>query len=304
MRRLASPTAPLVLLLGCLIALGPACRRRPAALLHIAATTSVDNSGLLAVVLPEFQKDTGIEIDAVTVGSGRALDILDRRDAAATITHDPDAEARAQARGLVGAYRKIMFNDFVIAGPAADPAGIRSAASAAAAMARMADSMTMFVSRADSSGTHSRERQLWTAAGRAPAGAQLIETGLGMAATLRIASERQAYVLTDRATLAQLAPTLRLAILYAGDPILINPYAISVRAGLSGDELAYANRFLSWLTDGRGRDVIAGFTIAGQPAFTVWPPDAPRAAPGDQPHRTSPTAGLTSSPARDLAHAR
>jgi tungstate transport system substrate-binding protein len=271
-------------LVGLSVALASSCAR-PAGVIHMATTTSVDNSGLLATLLPEFQKDSGIQVLAVAVGSGRALDILDRRDADVALTHDPDAEQRYVDKGVFGEYRKVMFNDFVIAGPEGDPAQVRTATSAVDAMTRIASSGRAFASRADSSGTHSRELLLWKAAGRKPEGAHLIETGQGMGATLRIASERQAYVLTDRATFRQLQATLRLVMLNEGDPILINTYAVSYRAGLIGDRLAHAQQLIAWLTDGRGREVVSAFGIKDQPpAFTVWPADRPRTHPADLPH--------------------
>lgn len=271
------------LALSIAIALSGACVRS-ASVIHMATTTSVDNSGLLAALLPEFEKDAGIRVLAVAVGSGRALDILDRRDADVALTHDADAERLYLERGVFGDYRKLMFNDFVIAGPASDPAGVREARTALDAMARIASSQTAFASRADSSGTHSRELLLWKGVGRKPEGARLIETGQGMAPTLRIASERQAYVLTDRATLRQLQATLRLALLNEGDPMLLNTYSVSYRQGLTGVRLDNALRLMTWLTDGRGRDVISGFTIKGQAAFSIWPRDRPRALPGDLPY--------------------
>lgn len=270
-------------LLALVAALASSCARPPR-LIHMATTTSVENSGLLAALLPEFEKDAGLTVQAVAVGSGRALDILDRRDADLALTHDPVAERTYKDRSVFGDYRKIMYNDFLIAGPAGDPAKVRQATSAVDAMTRIAASTTGFASRADSSGTHSREQQLWKAAGRIPLGARLIETGQGMAATLRIASERQAYVLTDRSTFTQLATTLKLAILNEGDPILINTYAITYREGLTGDRLDNARRFVAWITEGRGRDVIASFEIRGSRTFTIWPAGRPGANPEDTPH--------------------
>jgi ABC-type glycerol-3-phosphate transport system permease component len=152
------------------------------------------------------------------------------------LTHDPDAERVYLDKGVFGDYRKVMFNDFVIAGPAADPARAREAATAADAMSRIAASGHTFASRADTSGTHSRELLLWKQAGRKPLGPKVIETGQGMAPTLRIASERQSYVLTDRATYRQLESTLRLVILNEAI-ILLNTYAASYRRGLTGDRL-------------------------------------------------------------------
>lgn len=271
------------LLTACALAVVAACAR-PTDVLHLATTTSVENSGLLASILPQFQSESGITVQALAVGSGRALDILDRRDADAALTHDPEAEQKYVERGVIAEYRKIMFNDFVISGPAADSAGIKSAATAAEAMSRIAASTASFASRADSSGTHARELLLWRAAGRTPESPRLIETGQGMSATLRIASERQAYVLTDRATLLQLQPTLRLVILSEGDPALLNTYAVMIRQGLEGSRRENALALVRWLTDGKGRDAIGAFQIGGKPAFMPWPPGAPRSSPHDLPH--------------------
>jgi tungstate transport system substrate-binding protein len=272
-----------LLALAGLFALAPGCAR-PARVVRLATTTSVESSGLLALLLPAFEKDSGITVEAIAVGSGRALDILDRRDADVALTHDADAERRYLDRGVFGDYRKLMFNDFLIAGPADDPARVRSASGAVDAMGRIAASSSSFASRADSSGTHSRELLLWKAAGRKPAGGHLIETGQGMAPTLRIASERHGYVLTDRATFTQLGPTLRLEILSEGDPALLNTYAVTYRQGLTGARLDQARRFFDWLADGRGRELIDGFAIRGQRVYTVWPLDRPRSHPEDLPH--------------------
>jgi tungstate transport system substrate-binding protein len=280
-RSVRAALAASVLLVG--LAFAPACAR-PERLIHMATTTSVDNSGLLATLLPEFEKDHGISVQAVAVGSGRALDILDRRDADVALTHDPDVERRYLETGVFGDYRKLMYNTFVIAGPAEDPARVREATTAVDAMARIAASTATFASRADSSGTHARELLLWKRAGRTPPPGQLVETGQGMAATLRIASERRSYVLTDTATFAQLEPTLRLVVLNQGDPVLLNTYAVSYRQGLTGDRLEQARLFLDWLTDGRGRDVVTSFTVRGQPAFTIWPAGRARALPDDLPY--------------------
>jgi tungstate transport system substrate-binding protein len=276
MRRLAT-------FLALALALTGACARSPR-LIHLATTTTIDGSGLLAVLVAEFQKDSGLELQAVVGGSGRALDILDMGDVDLAFTHDPEAERAFFDRGEFAEYRKVMFNDFVIAGPTEDPAHVRAATSAVDAMTRIAASAEAFASRADSSGTHSRELSLWKAAGRKPEGPRLIETGQGMAPTLRIASERRAYVLTDRPTLTQIGPTLRLVVLNEGDPVLLNTYAVMYRRGLSGDRLDHARAFLTWLTDGRGRHVIEAFTIRGAKSFTVWPTDRPRSKPSDMPH--------------------
>ena len=280
-RRRATTVITLIVLIASVF--GPGCGRG-ANVVSMATTTTIEGSGLLAVLWPAMKTDLGLDVQAVNVASLRALEMLDRGDADVAFTHDPDAERSARERGTFGDYRKVMYNDFVIAGPPGDPAKIKEATSAPDAMGRIAGSMVAFASRADSSGTHARELLLWKQSGRRPAGERLVEAGQGMSATLRIASERQAYVLTDRATLTQIGATLRLTLLYEGDSVLINTYAVSYRAGLTETRLANAKKVLAWLTEGHGRQAIDAFRIKDQPAFHVWPVDRPRSQPGDMPH--------------------
>lgn len=265
-------------MLGLTIACGPGAHVVP-----IATTTTIDNSGLLSVLVVAMKTDLKLDVRPVAVASGRALEILQHGDADVAFTHDPDAERTFRDKGTFGDYRKVMYNDFIVAGPADDPAHVKAATSAIDAMGRIADARRPFASRADSSGTHARELLLWKNAGRRPAGDLLIEVGQGMSATLRIASERQAYVLSDRATFTQMSSGLRLTLLYEGDAILINTYAVSYRKGLSGARLANAQEILKWLSEGRGRDAIEGFLVKGQRAFHAWPLDKPRSQPGDLP---------------------
>ena len=280
-RRLAAILFSLIVSLMALT--GPGCGHGPK-VVSLATTTTIEGSGLLAVLVNAMKADLGLDVQAVIGGTARALEILSRGDADMAFTHDPDAERAARETGTFADYRKVMYNDFVIAGPPTDPSGIKAATSASDAMGRIADSTTAFASRADSSGTHSRELLLWKQAGRRPAGARLIEVGQSMSTTLRVASERQAYVLADRATLTQIGSSLRLTLLYEGDPALINTYAASYRTGLTGTRLDNARKILDWLTEGRGRDAISSFTIKGQPAFHLWPTARPRSQPGDLPN--------------------
>jgi tungstate transport system substrate-binding protein len=213
----------------------------------------------------------------LAVGSGRALQLLRRGDVDVALTHDPVGEAAFLKESLAAAYRKVMFNDFVLVGPAEDEASIRHAANAADAMRRIASANVAFVSRGDESGTQARERQLWQTAAAKPRADRLIETGQGMAATLRVASERRAYTLTDRATFVQLAPTLSLQPLFEHDPQLMNTYAVITARG--GARNADSMQFITWLSDGAGRDRIASFTVAGTRPFHVWPEGRPRETP-------------------------
>lgn len=259
------------------------CAADPATL-RIATTTSVDNSGLLDAVLPAFEQATGADVRAIAVGSGQAFQLARRGDVALLMSHEPLGERRLFDDGLVRYYRKFMFNRFVIAGPGADPAGIRGTASAVDAMARIARSGAVFVSRGDESGTHAREKLLWQMAGAAPARAQLIETGQGMSSTLRVASERGGYVLTDEATLARLTGAVALETLVAGDPVLINTYAIAILSTSRPSELALAERLARWIAEGDGQTHIDAFRINGRAVFFRWPdgadPTMPEAVPG------------------------
>ena len=270
------PTGPAaVAVLATLIIAGCAGAPRP---LRLATTTSVDNSGLLEAILPAFRADTGLDVQVLVVGSGRALALLRRRDADAAITHDPAAERLLLDEGGVSRYRKIMYNDFLIVGPPEDPAGVRGAPDAAQAMGRIARSASSFVSRGDASGTHAREQQLWTRAGTSPAPERWLETGQGMAATLRVASERRAYTLADRASYVQLASRLVLAPLVEGGPELLNTYAVIVMRGDPAQE-PHARRLAEWLSGGAGRGHILAFGASHGAAFSTWPADIPADAP-------------------------
>ncbi len=249
--------------------------------LRIATTTSVDNSGLLEVLVDQYQQNTGTQLHTLAVGSGRAMELVRRGDADLMLTHDPEGEGAFIAENPPLLYRKVMCSDFILVGPPDDRSHVTSAESATAAMVLISSSNTPFVSRGDRSGTHARELALWGAAGVRPAGPHLLESGQGMAATLRIASERSAYTLTDRPTFLQLKDSLDLAIAYAGDDEeLLNCYAVTVRDGQREDA---ALQFAEWLTGGEGRDVIGSFQIAGQKVFRVWPAGSPDDRPDATP---------------------
>ena len=255
----------------------------PPSVLRIATTTSVDNSGLLEAIVPHFERESGVDVQAIAVGSGRAFQIARRGDASLLLTHEPLGERALFDDGLVRYYRKVMFNRFVIAGPAADPAGVRAAGSASDAMTRIARSGALFVSRGDESGTHAREWALWTAAGVVPEAAHLIETGQGMSATLRVASSRQGYVLTDEATLARLAGAVTVQALYGGDPALLNTYAVAILTTARPARNEAADRFARWLAEGDGQARIDAFRIDGRPVFFRWPAGAGSATPESMP---------------------
>jgi tungstate transport system substrate-binding protein len=264
------------------LAIAAGCRSKPA-VIRMATTTSVENSGLLAEILPEFTRGSHITVEVLAVGSGQALTLLRRGEASVGLTHDPKAEAAALADEVITGYRKIMFNDFVIVGPPEDPAAVARATNAVDAFRNIAESTATFVSRGDASGTYAREQELWTQAKRHPAADRLLDVGQGMGGTLRVANERKAYTLSDRATFERFRSALRLAPLFQGGPELINTYAVFVRPGLTGPALATATALTDWLADGDGRPRIAGFVANGQKVFHLWPPGGPRSAPSDLP---------------------
>jgi tungstate transport system substrate-binding protein len=253
-----------------------ACTNASDPTLDIATTTSVQNSGLLASLLPQFQQHSGIVVRVHAAGSGRALQMLADEVVDLVISHAPETEARIMAQHPQWFYRKVAHNRFVVAGPRDDPAGVGGAADVLEAFRRIARSDAKFVSRGDESGTHERERSLWAAAGVTPDPARVIVSGRGMAQALRHADEARAYVLTDEATFRQLSDNLDLEIVVAGDPLLVNSYAVLHRGGQPR-----AAAFADWLTGDAGRAALGAFTIAGAPAFTPWPPDCPGGQPSD-----------------------
>jgi len=258
-----------------------ACTRPPRSL-TLATTTSVGNSGLLDVLAAEYDGAAHVALRSHLVGSGRALAMLADGLADVAITHAPAAEAASLAAHPGWRYVKVMFNDFVIVGPPADPAGVRGSTGAAEAMGRIARSQARFISRGDQSGTHEREQALWKTALVTPVGDRLVAAGAGMGATLRIAAETGSYTLTDRATYAQQQAHLPLSVVYENDPALLNTYAVVFDP--SGPVADDARAFAEWLTDGAGRDVVADYRVGpGVRAFQVWSPGRPRGLPGDLP---------------------
>lgn len=253
-----------------------ACRTEtPRRSFQLATTTSVDNSGLLRVLAARFEQRSGIAVHPFVVGSGKALRMAEAGEVELTITHDPEAERAFVAAWRPALYRQFMWNDFVIAGPSGDPAGVRQASSAVDAFARIHRARAKFASRNDRSGTHTAELRLWRDAGANPTvNPHYMPLGQSMASLLRTASELQAYALTDRATYDALAPSLELGVLFEGDPRLRNVYAVTLmRRGGDGQ------RFAEWLLSPDGRQAVEQFTIAGKRQFRwidgVPPPPQP-----------------------------
>lgn len=258
-----------------------ACAHREPPLIVLATTTSVANSGLLDQVVPVFESDGRARVRAVPVGSGRALAMLDRRQADVIITHAPAQESEVLKQHPGWWYRKILYNDFLIVGPPGDPSRVAGATDALDAMRRIAAGHTRFISRGDESGTHERERQLWKDAGFTSPPSLVVSAGQGMGATLNIASETGAYTLTDRGTFEQFAGKRALKELSSGDPRLLNTYAVI--ADLSNPE---GLGFAQWMSEGAGRETVIALVASGKlRGFSVWPADSPGRSPGDSPHR-------------------
>jgi tungstate transport system substrate-binding protein len=193
----------------------------------LATTTSTQDSGLLDVLIPLFEKKTGYFVKTIAVGSGQAMMMGQKGEADVLLVHSPDAEEHYMAGGYGVNRRLVMHNDFVVVGPAADRAGIKGMKSASAAFKRIAAGQALFMSRGDNSGTHAKEKAIWKVAAITPDGQKWYQqTGLGMGQTLNVASEKQVYALADRGTYLALARRLDLAILVEGDRDLLNIYHV------------------------------------------------------------------------------
>jgi tungstate transport system substrate-binding protein len=214
--------------------------------LILATTTSTQDSGLLDVLIPAFERDSGMKVKTLAVGSGEALELGERGEADVLLVHSPAAEEELMATGKTGARRLVMHNDFVIVGPADDPAAIAGKPTADAFRA-IADAEAPFVSRGDDSGTHKVELGFWQDASVEPGGDWYSETGQGMGATLRVSDERSAYTLADRGT--YLAQPGELKVLVEGGPELLNVYHVINMTGKAGERVNVdgAHRFSDWI---------------------------------------------------------
>ncbi len=230
----------------------------------LATTTSTQDSGLLDVILPDFEAQAGVPVDVIAVGSGQAMKIGEDGNADVLLVHSPKAEQAFMDAGHGTRKDSVMFNDFVIIGPASDPAGIRGMTSAADAMAQLASTESTFISRGDDSGTHAKEKGIWAAAAIEPAGDWYVSAGQGMGAVITMANEQQAYTLSDRSTyLARTLEGLDLEVVVEGDPALFNPYSVitvdpAKNANIQGD---LATQFADWIISVPTQELIAQFGV-------------------------------------------
>ena len=237
----------------------------------MASTTSTEQSGLFAHLLPAFKQATGIDVRVVAVGTGQALDMARRGDADVVFVHDTAAEEKFVTDGFSAQRREVMYNDFVLIGPAADPAKTRGN-QVAPALARLASGTTPFISRGDKSGTHAAELRLWKAAGidvatQKPAGYR--ECGCGMGPALNMASSLNAYALTDRGTWLAFKNRAELAIVVEGDKSLANQYGVMVVSAAKHPHVKQdlARAFADWVVAPAGQAVIAAYKINGEQLF-------------------------------------
>ncbi len=237
----------------------------------LASTTSTEQSGLFAHLLPAFKAATGIDVRVVAVGTGQALDTARRGDADVVLVHDTAAEEKFVADGWSTERRKVMYNDFVLVGPTADPAHARGK-DIAAALAQVARAGAVFVSRADGSGTHAAELRLWKRSVADPASGHpgwYRQCGCGMGPALNMASSVDGYVLADRGTWLAFRNRGELRILVEGDPLLFNQYGVMVvdPAKHPHVKAALARRFADWIVSPAGQRSIAEFSIGGEQPF-------------------------------------
>lgn len=241
--------------------------------LILATTTSTEDSGLLAYLLPGFEDEFNIDIDVVAVGTGQALQLGEDGNADVLLVHARAREDEFMAANHGIRREDVMYNDFVILGPENDPAGIKGTTSAPGALVKIADNQAQFVSRGDDSGTHTKEKSIWKAAGIEPEGDWYISAGQGMGAILTMADEQRAYTLSDRATyLARTLEGIGLVILVEGDPILFNPYGVMAVNPDKGEQINYSasNQFIDWIISVPTQEKIAQFGVEqfGNPLFT------------------------------------
>ena len=255
-------------ILGMIAAPRPVASGRPVIL---STTTSTQDSGLLDVLVPMFEKKTGTTVKTISVGTGQALALAAKGEADVCLVHAPDSEKKYVADGLLLNRRLVMHNDYIIVGPTEDPAKIKGLASAADALKRIAEAKAAFVSRGDNSGTHQLEKKLWKEAKLEPAGAWYLQAGQGMGATLGIASEKRAYTLTDRGTFLAFQKRVQLVNLVEKDRVLLNIYSVLEANATKFPRVnaAGGKAFADFMLSKEAQDIIRIFGVDkyGEPLF-------------------------------------
>jgi tungstate transport system substrate-binding protein len=263
----------------------------------MSTTTSTDNSGLLNVLLPPFEKQCNCKVDVIAVGTGKALKLGEQGDVDVVLVHARALEDRFIANGFGVNRRDVMYNDFVVIGPANDPAGLKKAATAVDAFMRIAAKQSLFISRGDESGTHEKEKEIWAAAGIAPAGSWYRSAGQGMGEVINMATELRGYALADRGTYNALRHGQSdLVVLYDGSRNftkpgrsmprltvaqvssmtgpngLFNPYGVIAVNPKRFPSVRYdlAMKFIAYITGTEGQQIIANYQVRGDPVFFTF----------------------------------
>lgn len=238
-------------------------------MLRLATTTSTENSGLLRAILPRFEAASGLKVQVISVGTGKAMKLGENGDVDVLLVHSRPDEDRFVAQGFGVDRRDVMHNDFVVVGPKADPARIAGMRDVIAALRRLLEARAVFVSRGDDSGTDKMEKSYWESVGRRPEGRQYLSAGQGMGEVLTMAANLEAYTLSDRATYGAYRNRIGLEILVEGDRRLFNPYGVIAVNPARYKDVNYrgATQFIEWLTGPDGRRAIADFRVGGEQLF-------------------------------------
>ncbi len=237
--------------------------------LRLGTTTSTEDSGLLKFLLPQFEAKNKLRVHVIPTGTGKALKLGENGDVDVLLVHSRPDEDKFIADGFGIDRRDVMYNDFVVLGPANDPAKIRGVTDAVVAMKKIHASKSLFISRGDESGTHKMENRLWKMAGLQPDGNWYLSIGQGMGEVLNMASSKQAYTLSDRGTYTAYKQRASLDILVTGDPRIYNPYGVIAVNPKRYDSINYtgATAFIQWITSPEGQQHIAEFKANGEQLF-------------------------------------
>jgi tungstate transport system substrate-binding protein len=254
-----------------LVSLGSAVQAQEKTLI-LATTTSTQDTGLLDVLIPIFEKKTGYFVKTIAVGSGQAMTMGQKGEADVLLVHSPAAEKKFMEDGFGVSRRLVMHNDFVIVGPSDDPAKIKGLNSAGEAFKKMAAAQALFISRGDNSGTHAKEKDVWKVAGSKYEGEKWYQqTGLGMGQTLNVAAEKKGYTLADRGTYLALAKTLNLGVLVEGDAVLLNIYHVMEVNPQKWPKvnIAAAKAFADFMVSKETQDIVKTYGVDkyGSPLF-------------------------------------
>lgn len=237
--------------------------------LRMSTTTSTENSGLLKVLLPPFEKNCDCKVDVIAVGTGKALKIGEMGDVDVVFVHARELEDKFVANGFGVNRKDVMYNDFIIIGPQSDQAGIKGAKTASEAFSRIASKSSVFISRGDESGTHQKEKEIWKSAGIAPKGSWYVEAGQGMGEVINMATERRGYTLADRGTYIAYKKKTDLMTLFEGEKGLFNPYGVIAVNPQKHPHVKYdlAMKFIDFVTSRDGQAIIGNFKVNGEQVF-------------------------------------